>query len=359
MSGNASRLHAVLQQITPPDEAAGAAARRQWDNLAKPLGGLGLLETAVERMAALTGDPAVEIRDPVLAVFCGDHGVTARGVSQTDSSVTAAVARSLGAGTSTVCHMAREAECRVIPVDVGIADFSGAAAVRSRHVRGGTADMTEGPAMERPECIRAVEAGMETAAELARNGSTLCLAGEMGIGNTTAASAVLSVLLDLPPEEAAGRGAGLSDAGLRRKIAAIRTAVERNRPNRRDPLDVLAKVGGLELAALCGFVLGGARYRVPVVLDGFVTGVSALCAVRMCPAARKAVFPSHVSGEAAAGKVLDALELSAPIASEIRLGEGTGAVLLLPLLRMALAVYHSGHTFDTLGIAPYVPQRGG
>lgn len=331
-------------------------ARRRWGSLAKPLGSLGLLEDAVVRIAALTGNADVDLPRRTLLVFCADNGVVAQGVTQTDSSVTAAVARALAAGESTVCHMARTANCRVIPVDVGILDFPGAAGVLDRRVRSGTGDITQGPAMSREECVRVIEAGAALVREQKEAGVSILAAGEMGIGNTTTSSAVASVLLGRPPVEMTGRGAGLSDAGLARKIAAVERAILVNRPDPADPVDVLAKVGGLDLAALCGVYLGGGSYRAPVLLDGFISSVAALCAARLRPETRRAMLASHVSAEPAGRLVLDELGLKPLITAEMRLGEGSGAVAALPLLDMALAVYHSGHTFGKMGMEPYIPQ---
>ena len=332
------------------------AARVRWDNLAKPLGSLGLLEDAVVQIAALTGNADIDLSRRVLLVFCADNGVVARGVTQSDSSVTAAVARALAAGESTVCPMARAAHCQVIPVDVGILDFPGAVGVLNRRVRNGAADITQGPAMSREECVEAIRTGMELVQAQKEAGVSILAAGEMGIGNTTTSSAVASVLLGRPPGELVGRGAGLSDEGLARKRAAVERAIQVNRPDPVDPIDVLSKVGGLDLAALCGVYLGGEKYRVPVLLDGFISAAAALCAVRLRPEAAQALIASHVSAEPAGALLLEALGEKPLITAQMRLGEGSGAVAALPLLDMALAVYSSGHTFGAMGMEPYTLQ---
>ena len=332
-------------------------AKARWDSLAKPLGSLGLLEDAIVQIAALTGSADVDLSRRTLLVLCADNGVVAQGVTQTDSSVTAAVACALGAGESTVCHMAQVANCQVLPIDVGILNFPGAPGVLNRRIRNGTADMTRGATMSREECIQAIQTGMTLVKEQKEAGVSILAAGEMGIGNTTTSSAVAAVLLNRPPVELVGRGAGLSDAGLARKRAAVKQAIQINRPDPSDPVDVLSKVGGLDLAALCGVYLGGAKYRVPVLLDGFISTVAALCAVRLWPDAAKALIASHVSAEPAGALVLEALKKKPLITAEMRLGEGSGAVAALPLLDMALAVYNSGHTFGKIGIEPYMPQH--
>lgn len=331
-------------------------AGRRWDSLAKPLGSLGLLEDAIVQIAALTGSADVNLSRRTLLVFCADNGVVAQRVTQSDSSVTAAVARALAAGESTVCPMARVANCRVTPVDVGILDFPGAPGVLNRRVCNGTGDITQGPAMGREECIRAIEAGMGLVRAQKEAGVSILAAGEMGIGNTTTSSAVASVLLGRSPVEMTGRGAGLSNAGLARKINAIERAISVNRPDPDDPVDVLSKVGGLDLAALCGVYLGGAKYRVPVLLDGFISTTAALCAVRLWPKCSDALIASHVSAEPAGALLLETLDKKPLITAQMRLGEGSGAVAALPLLDMALAVYSSGHTFGKMGMEPYTPQ---
>lgn len=349
-------LWETVSAIRGADKAVEELALRRWDGLAKPLGSLGLLEEMVTRIAALTGSVDVTLSKRVLLVLCADNGVVAQGVSQSDASVTAAVAAALGAGRSTVNHMARLADCQVLPVDIGMLDFPGAPGVLERRVRNAAADITRGPAMTREECVRAIETGIALAEEQKARGASILLTGEMGIGNTTTSCAVASVLLGGPPQVLAGRGAGLSDAGLARKVRAIRQAVRLNAPDASDPIDVLQKVGGLDLAGLCGVCLGGALCRIPVLLDGLIAAVAALCAVRICPMARDALLASHLSAEPAAGMILDELRLRGPISAGLRLGEGSGAVAALPLLDMALGVYGSGHTFGELGIDAYTPQ---
>ncbi len=350
-------IYDTISRIAGPDEGARRQAQRRWDSIAKPLGSLGLLETAVTRIAALKGSADVHLKGRRLLVFCADNGVVARGVSQCGSEVTAHVAAALAEGRSTVSPMARQAGCGVIPVDVGMLDFPGHPGVLNRRVRNGTGDISGGPAMTRAECLCAMEVGAELAETAAREGVDVLLLGEMGIGNTTSSGAVCAALLDLTPEVVTGRGAGLSDAGMARKRTAIESALYRNAPDGSDPVDVLQKVGGLDLAAMCGAFLGAAAARLPVIIDGYICAVAALCAVRLCPDSVHAMLASHVSAEPAAQRVLRELGLEAPITAGMRLGEGSGAVALLPLLDLALSVYGSGQTFDRLGIDAYTPQN--
>ena len=254
--------------------------------------------------------------------------------------------------------MAQAARCQVVPVDVGILDFQEMPGVLSRRIGNGTGDISQGPAMTRRQAEQALHTGMELVREQQALGVDFLATGEMGIVNTTTSSAVACVLLGRPAEEMTGRGAGLSDQGLQKKTAAIRRALEVNRPDPSDPLDILQKVGGFDIAAMCGVFLGGALYRVPVLIDGLISAVAALCALRLCPAAGKAMLASHVSAEPAGGLVLEALGKQPLITAGMRLGEGTGAVAAMPLLDLALAVYRESYTFEEGGIEAYQPQGG-
>ena len=348
-------LKEALRDVPGADEAARAAAHAHWARLAKPLGGLGALETLVEDAAALTGRETPDVSRRAALVLCADNGVVAQGVSQTDQSVTRAVAANLAAGRTSVCRMAAAARCDVVPVDIGMAGEK-VEGVLDRRIADGTADFTQGPAMTREQALSAIETGMALVRDAREAGFSLLATGEMGIGNTTTSSAVAAVLLGEPVERMTGRGAGLSDAGLGRKLDAIRRGISRNCPNAEDALDVLGKLGGLDIAGLCGVFLGGARYRVPIVMDGFISGVAALCAVRLCPNAEAAIFASHASSEPAARRVMEALGKRPLITAGMHLGEGTGAVASIPLWDMALAVYQGCYSFAEGGIAPYTPQ---
>ena len=348
-------LEEVVRGIAPADQAAMEQARRRWDSIAKPLGSLGLLEEAVVRMAGIAGSPDVDISRRAVVVMCADNGVVARGVTQTGQEVTAIVAENMSSGDTSVCAMARAANAQVVPVDVGVARPLTGERVVQRNIRRGTADMTLGPAMTRSEAERAVLVGVEVAQGLCARGINLLATGEMGIGNTTTSSAIAAVLLDRPVEDMTGRGAGLSSEGLQRKIAAIRSAVSVNRPDPADALDVLHKVGGLDIAGLAGVFLGGALCRVPVLVDGFISSVAALVAARLCPACKDYMLGSHASEEPASKLVLSALGLRPFLYAGMRLGEGTGAVAVMPLLDMGLAVYREMATFEDTNIEAYQP----
>lgn len=347
----------LISKIEPSDPYARKAALAHWDSLAKPLGSLGVLESDITKICTLKRTDTPRLEKRTLFVICADNGVIAQGVSQSDESVTEAVASALGEGTSTINYMAKAACCTVIPVDAGMKAEETPKGVLSMKIRCGTSDMTAGPAMTRAECEQAIQNGAELVRGEQSKGTDIILLGEMGIGNTTTSAAVASVFLDKSPCELAGRGAGLSDEGLQRKITAIEAAISINRPDRKDPIDILSKVGGFDLAMLTGICLGAAVYRIPVILDGVITNTAALCAVRLCPDSCSALIASHVSSEPAAELLLSALGLEPIIQAGLHLGEGSGAVLALPLLDQALAVYSSGHTFSHLGIDAYVHQN--
>ena len=287
--------------------------------------------------------------------MCADNGVVEEGVTQTGQEVTALVTENMSTGDTSVCRMSHVAGADVIPVDIGVARPVKGGKIRQKNIRRGTANMTQGPAMTREEAERAILTGVELVGELKEQGYRLLATGEMGIGNTTTSSAVACVLLDQPAVTMTGRGAGLSDAGLRRKIAAIERAVAVNAPDPGDPLDVLAKVGGLDLAGLAGVFLGGAACRLPVLVDGFISSVAALIAARLCPAAVDYMLGSHASQEPAGTLVLEALGLTPFLYAGMCLGEGTGAVAVMPLLDMGLAVYREMCTFEATNIEAYQP----
>ena len=341
--------------IRPLDQRAMAEAKRRWDSIAHPLGSLGLLERDIIQIAGITGSADVDLSRRAVVVMCADNGVVAEGVTQTGQEVTAIVTENMSKGDTSVCRMAKVAGAEVIPVDIGVAQPATGERIRQSCVRRGTANMTQGPAMTREEAAKALLTGVSLVEELKKEGYQIFATGEMGIGNTTTASAVVSVLLGKDPLEVTGRGAGLSTEGLQRKIQAIRTAIAVNQPNPADPLDVLHKVGGLDIAGLAGVFLGGAIHRVPVLVDGFISSAAALLAASFCPLAKDYMLGSHASNEPAGRMVLEALGLTPFLYAGMCLGEGTGAVAVMPLLDMALSVYREMATFDEIEVEAYQP----
>lgn len=350
-------LQEALTCIAPADAQAAADVHARWNAIAKPLGGLGLLEEAVCRLAGAQGNANPRVDRRILVVFCADNGVVEEGVSQTGREVTAMVAANLCQGRTATNIMAKMANCEVWPVDAGMAEELSHPSLEVIKCARGTENMARGPAMTRDQCLYAIEGGISLAAACLDRAADVLLAGEMGIGNTTSSSAVASVLLEKEPAVLTGRGAGLSREGMERKVAAIEKAIACNQPNLQDPVDVLAKVGGYDIAAMCGFYLGAAALGLPVILDGMISSVAALCAQRLCPASTDYMIASHLSAEPAAKQVLAALGLRPAIAADMHLGEGSGAVAFLPLLDMALEVCRQGATFSDMDMDAYQAQE--
>ena len=344
-------LQETIDKIRPIDRKAAALAQKRWDSIGKPLHSLGKIETLVMQIAGITGSASVNIKKRALVPMCADNGVVAEGVTQTGQEVTAIVAENFLTGDTSACVMCRQCGTDVFPVDVGM--VSDTKVPRDLKVMNGTRNMAKEPAMTREEAVRGIEAGIEMVRRLKEKGYTLIATGEMGIGNTTTSSAVASVLLDNPVEMMTGRGAGLSGEGLKRKIAAIQKAVSKNQPDPKDAIDVLAKVGGLDIAGMAGVFLGGAAMHIPVVIDGFISCVAALVAQRICPLVKDYMIASHVSKEPAASLILEALDKEAVLHGEMCLGEGSGAVALFPFLDMGIAVYESMSTFEEIKVDQY------
>lgn len=348
----------ATSRILPPDPAAAEAAANKFLSIAMPLHGLGVLEEDLIRMAGIQGTAALRLKPRKLFVFCADNGVVKQGVTQTGQEVTTAVCEHLAYGGSTVNRMAALADCAVVPVDVGTAGEPRGKEILRRKVRSGTRDFTEEAAMTREECLQALCIGMELAAEEKRRGTALLLAGEMGIGNTTTSAALTAALLERNPAELIGRGAGLSDEGLSRKRRAVEKGLALHKDLRGDALGLLSALGGFDLAALAGLMLGAAVEQIPLLLDGIITEAAALAAVCLAPGVRGYLFASHCSADPLAGALLTALDLKPLISAGLHLGEGTGAVAALPLLDMAEAVYSGADSFTELGIAAYTEQGG-
>ncbi len=346
-------LTRVLAALRPLDAAAAAAAREHQDRLTKPRGSLGELEAVSVRLAGLAAvDPPPLPEPAALAVFAADHGVHAQGVSPWPQEVTAQMVANLGAGGAVVNALARQTGARVLVVDVGVAaDLGDVPGVLHARVRPGTGDLSTGPAMTRDEAVAAVEVGIAVAEQLVGEGARCLLTGDMGIANTTASAALIAAVLGLDPAEVTGRGTGIDDETLQRKVDVVRRALALHRPDPADPVGVLAAVGGLEHAALVGFVLAASAARVPVLLDGVIAGAAALVAARVHADALVSCFAGHRSAEPGHAHALDALGLRPLVDLDLRLGEGSGAVLALPLLQSAARVLREVATFDSAGVA--------
>lgn len=345
-------LEQALKQIRPASQEAMNRAWEHWNNIAIPLHSLGRLQDTVVRIAGMTGKEQVDLKKKGLVVMCADNGVVEEGVTQSGQEITLIVSENFLQEKATASILCKKAGADIFPVDIGIAVDS---KIINRKVAYGTKNMAKEPAMTREEAIKALEVGISMVEELKEKGYGILATGEMGIGNTTTSSAITSVLLDADVETVTGRGAGLSNSGLEKKITTIRRAIELHQPDKQDVIDVLSKVGGFDIAGMAGVFIGGAACQIPVVADGFISCVAALCAIRMCPEVRDYVITSHKSQEPATAMILKALDIPVFLDCDMRLGEGTGAVCIYPLLDMALAVYNSMATFADNEMDNYVP----
>ena len=343
-----------LNRITPPDRSAEKRAGEKWNSIAKPLHGLGLMEEQIIKIAGITGSESIVLDKRCAVIMCADNGIVCEGVTQSDSSVTAAAAKAIAEGTSSINCLARVFDADVFAVDMGMCSDVRCEKLISRRIADGTGNIAAGRAMSVSQVERALSAAMDIVRDLKGDGYKIIVSGEMGIGNTSTASAIASVLLDLPVQSVTGRGAGLDDEGLRRKCNAINRAIEINKPDRSEPLELLAKLGGSDIAGMTGLFLGGAVYRVPIVIDGFISAVSAALAVQLAPLAGEYILCSHVSKEPAGKMILDLMGLKPIITAEMHLGEGTGGIMLLPLLDGALSVYDNAHRFEDMNMERYV-----
>lgn len=343
-------LEQVIRQIRPLDEHAMEQAKKQWNSIAKPLHSLGKLEEHIIRIAGITGNPDVKIEEKALIVMCADNGVVEEGVTQTGQEVTAIVAENFLSGETSAAIMCKKAGARILPIDIGMA---GKTKVPDHKVACGTRNFAKEPAMTREQALQSILTGVRIVEEQKKAGVELLATGEMGIGNTTTSSAVLAAFLQIDPEKVTGRGAGLTSAGLSRKIQVIRQALALHKPDANDPVDVLAKVGGFDIGGLAGVYLGAAKMRLPVLIDGFISGTAALLACRLCPEAKEYMIASHKSKEPGMQILLKALGLSASLDCDMCLGEGTGAVAFFPVLDMAAAVYRQMSTFADIQVEEY------
>lgn len=348
-------LEATIAAIRPPDEAAAAAAARALDEKTKPPGSLGRLEELACRIAAIRREVPARPLEPAIVVAVADHGVAANGVSAYPREVTSQMLSNLARGGAAVCVLAREVGSALVVVDVGVAGAEAIPGVRDDVVDGlsGTRDLSLETAMPRETAVAAIERGIALARELAHDGVGLIGLGEVGIGNTTAAGAVTAAVLGLDPAEVCGPGTGLDAAGVARKVAVVSAALRRHALPREDAegVDVLAAVGGLEIAYLTGVLLGASAARIPILLDGCVTGAAALVASRLAPASIGSTIAATRSPEPAHAHALEALGLEPLLDLRLRLGEGTGAALAVPLVRAAVAILTEMATFGSAGVS--------
>lgn len=377
-------LEQLLNSIRPGDRAAMETAKKRWNSVAKPIGSLGVLEADIIKIAGIReSSDKIRLRKSALAVMCADHGVVEEGVTQTGQEVTRIVAENFTRGMTSVTVMCRTTETDVFPVDIGMAcgNFPEKEvrpfALLDRKIAAGSENIVKRAAMTKEQCLEALLCGISLAGELKNMGYEILATGEMGIGNTTPSSALAAVLTGKSCEEVTGRGAGLSDEGLVRKRKAVQRAVDRFNKTYPDfysdgfslngfcpdskgtVITLLSELGGFDIAGMTGLFLGGAIHRLPVIIDGFISSVAALLAVKLCGEVRDFLLASHVSTEPAGIRIMEELRLTAPLNCGMHLGEGSGAVALLPLLYMGADVYEQMSTFNDIQIDSYVDYEPG
>lgn len=345
------RLRAVMDSIKPFNEEKAQEADRHSDSLTKPPGSLGKLEVVARQLAGVTGELWPDMSRKAVIIMAADHGVCEEGVSAFPQSVTPQMVMNFLNGGAAVNVLARQANAEVVCVDIGVNAPLEHERLVSRKLLHGTANMAKGAAMTREEAIQGILTGIDIVDEQVKKGIRLFATGEMGIGNTTASAAITSVMTGLSPEQSVGRGTGINDAGWQNKVEVVKRAIALNAPNADDPIDVLAKVGGIEIAGLVGVIIGAAASGCPVVIDGYISSAAAIIAARLAPQSLPYMIASHLSEEQGHIKLLESIGLSAMIKLEMRVGEGTGAVLCFHFIDAALRLMQEMATFDSAGVS--------
>jgi nicotinate-nucleotide--dimethylbenzimidazole phosphoribosyltransferase len=346
-------LEHAIAQVRPTDAAAASAARARQNRLTKPPGSLGTLERLHVQLAAIQRKPLPTVDRPTVLVLAADHGVADAGVSAYPKQVTAEMVGNFARGGAAINVLAADAGARLVVADLGI-DWQGRTAsdgIVSMPIGPGTANIAAGPAMSRPQAVAALEAGLKLSARLATDGADLIALGEMGIANTTSSAALIAALSGRPAHDVTGHGTGIDPEGWQRKVAIVERAVGRVVDARCDPIGTLAGVGGFEIGALAGAMIGGAAAGLPIVLDGLIVGAAALLAVTLCPAVQPYLIASHRSVEPGHRIVLELLELEPLMDLGLRLGEGSGAAIALHLIRLACKLPREMATFDEAGVS--------
>jgi nicotinate-nucleotide--dimethylbenzimidazole phosphoribosyltransferase len=346
------KLEDAIKAIQPLDESAMRSARTRQDTLTKPRGSLGRLEELSVQVAGMKGNPFPSVERKTVIVMAADHGVTSEGVSAYPAEVTRQMVLNFLRGGAAINVLARQAGTRVSVVDIGVAgEFGPLPGLVQRKVMCGTRNLAQGPAMTREEAEKAIQVGIDVLDEEAVHGLDIVATGDMGIGNTTPSSAIAAALTGLPVAQVVGRGTGIDDEGLERKIKIIEQALAVNQPTTNDALDVLHKVGGLEIAGLAGVMIAAARLRIPIVLDGFISTASAMIAVGLAPGVREYLIAAHQSVEIGHQAMLKHLNLRPLLDLNLRLGEGTGAALTFHLIEASTRILREMATFDEAGVS--------
>ena len=342
----------IRGRILPVQSSLCDAAQKRLDNLTKPQGSLGRLEEFARRIVAITGDTMPTLDKKVIFTFAGDHGVTADGVSAYPKEVTPQMVLNFLRGGAGINVLARHAGADVVVVDIGVDhDFDVTPGLMLRKVMSGTKNMHVGPAMTRAEAEQCIQVGIDLARDYAKKGYRIFGTGDMGIGNTTPSSAIASVLTGTPVKNVTGRGTGIDDAGLKHKITVIEESIALNRPDPKDPLDVLAKVGGAEIGGIAGLILGAAAERIPVVVDGFISTAGAMIAYELEPRTADYMFSAHFSVEQGQRSMLGKMGLVPILDFSLRLGEGTGSALAIQMIEAGVKIYREMATFGEAGVS--------
>lgn len=346
------KLEKLRTEIHPPDRALEPKIRAHLDDLTKPQGSLGRLEELALQYCLIQGTLQPRLGTKRICCFAGDHGVADEGVSAFPKEVTPQMVLNMLSGGAAINVLARHAKAELVVVDMGVAaPLEGATGLCRLRIRGGTDNIAKGPAMSRAEAEMAVTAGIELAEAAARDGVTMLGTGDMGIANTTPATALLAAYLQCQPEEITGRGTGIDDQRLSHKIAVVKQALSVNKARLSDPLDTLAALGGFEIAGIAGLALGGAANRVPVVVDGFISTAGAVAACALCPSVRDYLVFSHLSQERGHRVIMQALKARPVLDLDMRLGEGTGAALAMTVIEAAVKIYSQMATFSGAGVS--------
>ena len=346
-----------IRMITAPDRQAYEKAMDNFNHIAKPLHSLGRFEEMIGKIAGMTGSPQVCLDKKCVVVMCADNGVVKEGIAQSDSDVTGIVAEAMADGDGNINNLCRQYGADLLVVDAGMKHTSSRQEIISIKRKNGTEDFLKKPAMSVEDCRAVISEAISLVKRLRDSGYQILAVGEMGIGNTTTSSAIASVILHKPPAAVTGKGAGLDDDALRHKIQVIEQAIALHRPDREKPIDLLSALGGFDIAGMTGLFLGGAIYQIPVVIDGLIASVAAALAKMISPLAVEYMLPSHVSQEPAAKWLLQYLGLEPVITAGMCLGEGTGAVMLFPLLDGVLRIYGSEHSFEQLHLPQYEEKK--
>ncbi len=351
-----SLLEQTLGKITAVDKTPAERVQKRLDNLTKPQGSLGRLEELAKQYVLITGNEQPLIKDKVVVVMAGDHGVVAEGVSAFPQEVTPQMALNFLQGGAGINVLSRHVDAKVMVVDVGIASDISAEGLFSHKVAYGTANIARQAAMSRQQAVQAIEVGINIVNQLADNGLDLLATGEMGIGNTTPSSAITAVMTGRPAAEITGLGTGINEQALQRKIKTIQQALEVNQPEADDALDVLSKVGGLEIAGLSGVILTGAALKIPIVIDGFISGAAALIAVGLKPEVKDYLIAAHQSVEQGHQAILQHLGLRPLLDLDLRLGEGTGAALAMGLVEAGCKILTQMASFENASVSKATQQ---